>query len=114
MWVSGPRMSAVGAALKPVSCKFERAVAWKCAGLRPKFRKLDVRDSVTPRNPRGCRMYFCKLGIPHRDGTAWLTMQSAANWGLHTKNFPTGKLTGNFAESGHPPLFSCLIKTQIQ
>src|SRR5262249_30799913 len=62
----------------------------KCAGLRPKFRKLDVRDSVTPRNPRGCRMYFCKLGIPHRDGTAWLTMQSACELGLHTK-FPANR-----------------------
>src|SRR5215471_10059030 len=58
MWVSGPRMSAVGAALKPVSCKFERAVAWKCAGLRPKFRKLDVRDSVTPRKSSGMSHVF--------------------------------------------------------
>jgi hypothetical protein len=26
----------------------------------------------------------------------------------------TGKLTGNFAESGHPPRFSCLINARIQ
>ena len=26
----------------------------------------------------------------------------------------TGKLTGNFAESGHPPRFSCLIGARIQ
>jgi hypothetical protein len=26
----------------------------------------------------------------------------------------TGKLTGNFAESSHPPRFACLINEQIQ
>ena len=31
-------------------------------------------ESIGGANPRGCRMYFCKLGIPHRDGTAWLGM----------------------------------------
>jgi len=40
MWVSGPRMSAVGAALKPVSCKFERAVAWKMRGFAAEIQKI--------------------------------------------------------------------------
>jgi hypothetical protein len=41
----------------------------------------------------------------------WLTMQSAAN---APKSLLTGKLTGNFAKSGPPPRFSCLISARIQ
>jgi hypothetical protein len=41
----------------------------------------------------------------------WLTMQSAAN---APNSLLTGKLTGNFAKSGPPPRFSCLISARIQ
>ena len=33
---------------------------------------------------------------------------------LHYKVLIAGKITGNFAESGHPPQFSCLINARIQ
>src|SRR5262245_18461800 len=41
-------------------------------------------------------------------------MQSAANQSPHQNSLLTGKLTGNFAESGTAPRFSCLISTRIQ
>ena len=40
--------------------------------------------------------------MSHRERTAWLTMQSAANQSPRQNSLLTGKLTGNFAESGHP------------
>jgi hypothetical protein len=46
--------------------------------------------------------------------TAWLRMQSAANQSPPPNSLPTGKLTGNFAESGNSPRFSSLISARIQ
>ncbi len=43
-----------------------------------------------------------------RDGIGWLTMQSAAN------QSPQQIPSGNFAKSGPPPRFSCLIGARIQ
>src|SRR5258706_847132 len=43
-----------------------------------------------------------------RDGIGWLTMQSAAN--QSSQQIPSG----NFAKSGPPPRFSCLIGARIQ
>jgi hypothetical protein len=42
-----------------------------------------------------------------KDGTGWLTMQSATNQS-------PAKLTGNFAKSGPPPRFPRLISARIQ
>jgi hypothetical protein len=50
----------------------------------------------------------------HRDPTAWLTIQSATNQSPQANSLLTGKITGNFAESGHPLRFSCLINARIQ
>jgi hypothetical protein len=41
-------------------------------------------------------------------------MQSDANPPQHPNSLITGKITGNFAESGHPRPFSCPINARIQ
>jgi hypothetical protein len=41
-------------------------------------------------------------------------MQSAANQSPAPNSLLTGKITGNFAKSGPPPRFWCLISARIQ
>ena len=52
--------------------------------------------------------------MAHRDGTGWLTMQSAANQSPAPNSLLTGNLTGNFAESGPPLRFRRLVSERIQ
>jgi hypothetical protein len=76
----------------------------------PQGRKRDWSSASS--RPR--RLYFCNQDIAHTDRTAWLTMQSAANQSPQANSLLTGKITGNFAETGHPPRFSCLLNARSQ
>src|SRR5262249_40339980 len=52
--------------------------------------------------------------LAHGDRTGWLTTQSSCEPISERNSLLTGKITGNFAKSGRPPRFSCLIGARIQ
>jgi len=102
----------------PNTVRLHRVLVAKPEKVYRAFIEADALAKWLPPNGFACTVHQldAKVGGAHRMSfrpTAWLTMQSITNRSP-PNSLLIGKLTGNFAESGHPSRFSRLISARIQ